>query len=513
MKVLYERVAGIDVHKDMIKVAIRSPGEKPWTRKTEILEYRTFFGVLQQMAADLRKRGVTHVVMEASGVYTEPVYYALCEQDFTQVAVINPAHAKALRGHKTDAKDCARLAELFECGLLHGSYIPALELKEVRDLTRYRIKTVQARTSEIQRLGKALESAGIKLGSVASSITGTSSTAMIEALIDGERRGGVLADLAIGRMRTAGKLADLSMALAGRFTGHHALLCRLHLDRIKVFDDAVDGLAGQIAAKAAPWQRELDLLKTLPGFGDAVAQAWLAEIGPAPHLHFASHEKLACWVTLCPGNNISAKKRKHGRTGDAGTYIKPMLVQAAWNAIRVRGRLQARYNRLVRRFGGQNDPAAKKKAITAIAHTLLKIAYQVLKSGTPYQDLGADFYTRRESPQQKQAYLERQLQKLHPGCTITVTISPPEGALPPRRLTSSPDSSQPGAAADPAPRPSRRTTDAFPAPSPPLRPGFAAARPARTQLSCQGSHQILLSLDLLPLPDRRSLNSRPDRST
>jgi transposase len=307
MKVMYERVAGIDVHKDMIKVAIRSPGEKPWTRKTEILEYRTFYGVLQQMAIELRRRGVAHVVMEASGVYTEPVYYALCEQDFTQVAVINPAHAKALKGHKTDAKDCARLAELFECGLLRGSYLPAPELKEVRDLTRYRIKTVQARTSEIQRLGKALESAGIKLGSVASSITGTSSTAMIEALIDGERRGAVLADLARGPMRSAGKLADLSMALAGRFTDHHALLCRLHLDRIKLFDDAVAGLAGQIAGKAAPWQRELDLLKTLPGFGDVVAQAWLGEIGPAPHLHFSSHEKLACWVTLCPGNNISAK--------------------------------------------------------------------------------------------------------------------------------------------------------------------------------------------------------------
>ena len=429
MKVLYERVAGIDVHKDMIKVAIRSPGDKPWTRKTEILEYRTFYGVLQQMARELGKRAVTHVVMEASGVYTEPVYYALCEQEFTEVAVINPAHAKALRGHKTDAKDCARLAELFECGLLRGSYIPAPELTEVRDLTRYRMKTVQARTSEIQRLAKALESAGIKLGSVASSITGKGSTAMIEALIDGERRGQVLADLAIGRMRSAGKLADLSMALAGRFTEHHALLCRLHLDRVKVFDDAVDGLEDQIAAKAKPWQRAQDLLKTLPGFGDAVAQAWLGEIGPAPHLHFSSHEKLACWVSLCPGNNISARKRKYGRTGDAGTYIKPMLVPAAWSAIRVRGRLQARYSRLVRRFGGDKNPAAKKKAITAIAHTLLKMAYQVLKTGTPYQDLGADFYTRRESPEQKQAWLERQLQKLHPGCTIT--ISPPEAALPP----------------------------------------------------------------------------------
>jgi transposase len=429
VRVLYEHVAGIDVHKDMIKVAIRSPGEKPWTRETEILEFRTFYGVLQEMARLLRRRGVTHVVMEASGVYTDPVYYALCEQDFAEVAVVNPAHARALRGHKTDAADCRRLAELFECGLLRGSYIPPAELREVRDLTRYRMKTVQARTSEIQRLGKALESAGIKLGSVASDITGKSATAMIDSLIDGERRGAVLADLAIGRMRTAGKLADLSMALTGRFTEHHALLCRLHRDRIAGLDAAVADLDNRIAGRAGRWQRELDLLKTVPGFGDVVAAAWLAEIGPAPHRHFASHEKLASWVSICPGNNISARKRKHGRTGDAGTYIKPMLIQAAWNAIRTKGRLQARYSRLVRRFGGEKNPGAKKKAITAIAHTLLKIAYQVLKSGVPYQDLGADFYTRRESPDQQRAYLERRLQKLYPGCAITITISPPEAVL------------------------------------------------------------------------------------
>jgi transposase len=143
----------------VFKVAVRSPGDKPWTRKTEILTFRTFYGVLRAMARELRRREVTHVVMEASRVYTEPVYYALCEEDFTEVAVVNPAHAKALKGHKTDAKDCARLAELFECGLLQGSYIPAAGLKEMRDLSRYRMKTVQARTSEIQRLAKALESA------------------------------------------------------------------------------------------------------------------------------------------------------------------------------------------------------------------------------------------------------------------------------------------------------------------------------------------------------------------
>jgi transposase len=280
---------------------------------------------------------------------------------------------------------------------------------------------VQARTSEVQRLAKALESAGIKLDSVVSDLTGKSAGLMIEALIDGERRGQVLADLAIGRMRTAGKLADLSQALVGRFTDHHAALCRLHLDRIALFGAAVARLGQKIAVKVTPYRRELDLLKSITGFGDAVACAWLAEIGPAPYEYFASHEKLASWATLCPGNHMSAGKRRHGRTGDAGTYIKPMLVQAAWSAIKSQGRLQARYHKLVRRSGGPKNPAAVKKAILAIAHTLLKIAYQVLKSGKPYEDLGADFYTQRESPEQRRAYLLRQLEKLSPGCTITIT--------------------------------------------------------------------------------------------
>jgi transposase len=280
---------------------------------------------------------------------------------------------------------------------------------------------VQARTSEIQRLAKALESAGIKLDSVVSDLTGKSAGLMIEALIDGERRGQVLADLAIGRMRTAGKLADLSRALTGRFTDHHAVLCRLHLDRIALFNAAAGGLEARIAVKAAPYRRELELLKSIDGFGDAVAQAWLAEIGPAPHEYFGSHEKLASWVTLCPGNYMSAGKRAHGRTGKAGAYIKPMLVQAAWSAVRTEGRLQARYHKLVRRFGGPKNPAAVKKAILAIARTLLKIAYQVLRSGKPYEDPGADFYSRRESPEQRRAYLLRQLERLSPGCTITIT--------------------------------------------------------------------------------------------
>jgi transposase len=426
VRVMYDRVAAIDVHKDMVKVAVRVPGAKRGKRRTDVLEFRTFYGVLQEMGRELRRRGVTHVVMEASGVYTEPVYYALAELDFTEVMVINPAHAKALKGHKTDAKDAIRLLDLYECGLLSGSYIPAPDLREVRDLVRYRMKTVQARTSEIQRLQKTLETAGIKLSSVASDITGTGPTAMIQALIDGERRGAVMAQLANGRARTAAKLADLSMALEGRFTDHHALMCRLHLDRITTLDEAVAGLDATIAPRVARYAREAELLKTIPGFGDVIAAGWLGAIGPAPHQHFATAQRLASWATVCPGNYMSAKKSKGGRTGDGGAYIKPLLVQAAWAAVKAPGRLQARFSRLVRKFGGARNKGAVKRAIIAIAHTLLKIAYQVLKTGTPYRDLGADFYASRESPEARQDYLIRQLQKLNPGCTITIT--PPEAA-------------------------------------------------------------------------------------
>lgn len=428
MKVMHEYVAGIDVHKDMVKVAVRSPGKK-WTRKTDILTFRTFYGVLTAMARELRRRGVTHVAMEASGVYTDPVYYALAGEGLEEILVVNPQHVKAVKGQKTDAKDSARLAELLECGLLQGSYMPPPELRELRDLTRYRVKTVQARSSETLRLAKTLETAGIKLGSVASDITGVGPTMMIEQLISGERRGAVMADLAIGRARA--KIPDLSMALEGRFADHHAVPCRLHLDRIRGYNAAVAGLDQRIAAAAAPWQREMDLLKTIPGFGDVTARTWIAEIGPAPHEWFATAAKLASWAGLAPGNYVSAGKRRYGRTGTAGAWIKPALVEAAWAAVRHPGRIQARYHALVRRMGGAKNPAARKKALVAIARTLLKIAYAILKSGQPYEEPGADFHARREQPARRQAWLEAQIQKLYPGCTVTVTVTPPpDGPVP-----------------------------------------------------------------------------------
>ena len=335
--------------------------------------------------------------------------------------VTGPAHAKALKGHKTDAKDAIRLLDLHECGLLSGSCMPSEDLREVRDLARYRIKTVQVRTPEIQRLQKTLETAGIKVSSVVSEVTGGSATAMIEALISGERRGGVMADLAQTRLRTAGKMAGLPRAPTGRFPDHHALMCRRHRDRIAIFDDAVKDLDAKIAPLVARCAREAGLLKTLPGFGEVIVAGWLGATGPAPHRHVATASRLASGAAICPGNYMSAKKSKGGRTGDGGAYIKPLLIQAAWAAIRVPGRLQARFRRLVRKFGGPGNKGAQKRAITTIAHTLLKIAYSVLKTGKPYAGPGAGFYTRRESPDARQDYLIRQLQKLNPGRVITIT--------------------------------------------------------------------------------------------
>ena len=235
MQVLYERCAAVDVGKDVIAVAVRLPGDGPDGRATLKRTFKTFYGVLREAARWLDSLGVTHVAMEATGIYSMPVYHALVEHgNFEQVLVCNAGHVKNVPGRKTDFADAEWLVHLLECGLLRGSFIPPADIKAARDVLRYRTKVVQSRTSEVQRLGNVLQDAGIKIDSVASSIATKSGLAMIEALIDGERRGKVLADLALGRMRS--KIGDLEMALEGRFGDHHALMCRLHLDHIGHLD-------------------------------------------------------------------------------------------------------------------------------------------------------------------------------------------------------------------------------------------------------------------------------------
>jgi transposase len=411
MQVLYERCAGIDVHKDQVTVAVRLPGSGPGGRDTGVCKFGAFYGVLGDMARWLASQGVTHVAMEATGVDTMPVYHALLGAGaFEQVLVCNAAHVKNVPGRKTDAVDASWLAELLECGLLRGSFIPPADIKAVRDVIGYRRKIVQQRSSEVQRLGGVLQDAGIKLDSVASSIGTVSGMAMIWGLIDGERRGEVLAGLARGRMRS--KIADLSQALEGRFGDHHALMCQLHLDHIAQLNEMIAKLDAQVEAMMVPFAPQRDLVARAPGIGPLAAAAVISEIGTSPAEFFTTAGHLASWTALCPGNHESAGKRKHGKPRKGNQHLQSLMAECAWAAVRTDGRLKARYHRLVLRFGGYRSPAAKKRAIVAIAHTLIVIVWHMLATGQPYTDLGPDFYTRQADPERETQRLLARLKAL-----------------------------------------------------------------------------------------------------
>ena len=420
MQILYPRCAAIDVAKKEIAVCVRTPGNEPGGRRSQVRKYKTFYGVLKHMCAWLTECGVTHVAMEATGIYSNPVFHALAEFGDFEVIKVNPAHVKnPVPGRKTDASDCAWLAELLECGLVRGSYIPARKIAELRDLTRYRAKLVGSRTSEIQRLQKTLEDAGIKIDSVASDVLGVSSREMIRALIDGERRGAVLAELARGVLRA--KIPDLSMALAGRFNDHHALMCKLHLRHAGELTELTGTVDKQIAALMVPFREARELLTTIPGIGDLAASVIISEIGPDMSL-FPDAGHLASRAGLAPASNESGGRRRPAGTRHGNQHLANMLVECAWAASRTKTRPSAQFHRLVRRFGGHRNPRAKKKAAVAVARTLILITYCVLDRRVPYDELGEDFYTRRQNPEHYKDKLIAQLAKL--GYTITVQPAP-----------------------------------------------------------------------------------------
>jgi len=411
MQVLYERCAAVDVGKDVIAVAVRLPGGEPDGRQTIRRTFKTFYGVLREAARWLGSLGVTHVAMEATGIYSMPVYHALAGHGhFEQVLVCNAAHVKNVPGRKTDLADAEWLVHLLECGLLRGSFIPPAEIKAARDVLRYRTKVVQQRTSELQRLGGVLQDAGIKIDSVASSIATRSGRAMIEALIDGERRSQVLADLAKGKMRA--KIPDLELALEGRFGDHHALMCRLHLDHIGHLDEMIAKLDAQVEAMMAPFRAERQLLTTIPGIGPLAAAAVIAEIGASPARFFPDAARLASWAGICPGNHESAGKRRSGKPRHGNQQLQPVLVEAAWAAVRHHGYLKSLYHRHVMKWGGYRSPVAKKKAIIVVAHAMLVIIWHMLAGGAPYHELGADYFTRRLDPERETRRLITRLEAL-----------------------------------------------------------------------------------------------------
>jgi len=409
MQVLYERCAGVDIGKDVIAVAVRLPGDGPDGRKTIKRMFETFYGVLRECARWLTDHGVTHVAMEATGIYSMPVYHALIEHgQFEKVLVCNAGHVRNVPGRKTDLSDAEWLAHLLECGLLRGSFIPSAEIKAARDVIRYRTKLTESRTSELSRLGNVLQDAGIKADSVASSITTKSVRAMVEALIDGERRPTVLAELARGRMRS--KIPDLQRALEGRFDDHHALMCRLHLEHLDHLDAMIAKLDSQVEQMMRPFQPQRELIVSIPGFGVRASAAIVSEIGADPAAWFPSAEQLASWAGLCPGNHESAGKRRHGRRRKGNQHLQPVLVECAWAAVRTDGYLREFYRRQVRKFGGFRSPAAKQKAIVAVAHKLIVILWHVLATGRPYQDLGADYFTTRIDPEKERRRLVAKLE-------------------------------------------------------------------------------------------------------
>jgi len=410
VQVIYERCAGAGVGKDVIAVAVRLPGKGQGGRKTEKREYRAFYGVLREMARWLESLGVTHVAMEATGSYSMPVYHALMESGFEQVLVCNAGHVKNVPGRKTGLADAEWLAQLLECGLLAGSFIPPAQVKAVRDLVRYRAKIAGQRTGEIARLGDVLQDAGIKIDSVASSIATKSGRAMIEALTDGERRGQVLAEMAIGRMRS--KIPDLSMALQGRFGEHHAMLCRLHLDHIGYLEKTISELDARIEAMMQPFRAARDLLITIPGIAPLSAAAVISGIGPSPREFFPTAAHLASWAGLCPGNHESAGKRHSGKRRHGNQHLQPVVVEIAWAAVRHEGYLRSLFRRHVTRNGGWRSTAARNKAIITVAHAIIVIIWHVLATGKPCTDLGADYFDRRADPDREARRLIARLEAL-----------------------------------------------------------------------------------------------------
>ena len=417
MQVLYERCAAVDVGKDVIAVAVRLPGDGPDGRRTVRRKFKTFYGVLREAARWLVAEGVTHVAMEATGIYSMPVYHALIEHgDFEKVLVCNAGHVKNVPGRKTDLADAEWLVQLLECGLLAGSFIPPADIKAARDVIRYRAKVVQSRTSEVQRLGNVLQDAGIKIDSVASSITTKSGRAMIESLIDGERRPEVLADLALGRMRV--KIPDLAMALEGRFGEHHALMCRLHLEHIDHLEAMIAKLDAQIEAMMAPFRTQRDLLTTIPGIGPLAAAAVISEAGADIREFFPDAAHLASWAGMCPGNHESAGRHRPGKRRKGNRHLQPVLVECAWAAVRHDGYLKSLYHRHVMKWGGYRSQLAKKKAIIVVAHAILVIIWHVLATGQPYDELGEDYFTRRQDPERETRRLVQKLEAL--GHTVTL---------------------------------------------------------------------------------------------
>lgn len=395
MEVMYPRCAGLDVHKETVVACIRLAvgGEVSHSVRT----FATSTASLIALGEWLEENGCTHVAMEATGVYWKPVWQVLADSSF-ELILANAAHVKNVPGRKTDVNDATWLSELSAHGLLRASFVPEPAIQELRGLLRTRKQLVRDKASHVQRVQKTLEEANIKLESVLSDVMGNSGRAIIQALIDGESDPAKLAALAHWKVRASA--SALREALHGRVKRHHRFLLQLHMQQIHALEAAIREIDREADAGLACFRAAVERLITIPGINQLSAQVIVSEIG-TDMSRFASDAHLRSWAGLCPRNDESAGKRRSTRLRKGAPWLKTMLVQCAWAAARSKGTyLHAQYVRLRARRGA-------KKAICAVAASILTAAYHMLKDGTFYQDLGAGHFDRRRPETQAHRLVKR----------------------------------------------------------------------------------------------------------
>jgi len=401
VEAIIEKCCGLDVHQATIKACLLTgrANEKP---KKEVRSFRTVTRELQLMSEWLRAEGCTHIAMESTGVYWKPVYAVLEEAGGFELVVGNAHHIKNVPGRKTDTKDSEWLADLQRHGLIRKSFVPPKPLRELRDLLRYRRKIVDSGSSERNRLLGVLETANIKLASVASDVFGVSGRLMLDALIEGKATPAEMAKLAKGKLRD--KLAELQLALEGSVGDHHRFLLAMQLRRLKSVEEELKLLDQRIDEKLEPYRAQHTLLMTIPGVSWYVAAVLIAEIG-VDMTAFATVYHLAAWAGVCPGNHESAGKHKPAKARRGNVHLKTALVNAAIAAAKTKGSyLKDKYFRLKSRRGGL-------RAAVAIAHKILVAAYHLLSRQVPYQDLG-DAYLDKIDKTRTTDNLVRRLERL-----------------------------------------------------------------------------------------------------
>jgi transposase len=401
LQALYARVCGLDLHKKVIVACVRILNAKDGTVQSTLRKFGTMTADLVELRQWLTEQEVTHVAMESTGIYWQPVFNLL--EGHFKLLLINAQHLKKVPGRKTDMKDAEWIAQLLQCGLLRSSFVPDRQQRELRDLTRQQSKLVQQRNAVANRIQKVLESANIKLGSVASDVLGVSGRKIIEALLAGEQDVTALAELAQRRLRA--KIPELQRALEGELTEHHRFLLRQLLEQYDFLEKKIESVSERVGAVApSSFRTAVEQLDAVAGIGERAARALLAETG-TDMSQFPTYKHLASWAGQCPGNHESAGKRHSGKTPAANRHIDAVLTEIAHAAVHTKNSyFKAQYHRLAGRRG-------KKRAIGAVKHSLLVTVYFMLRDNRPYKDLGVDYFDKL-NPQQRIRYHVRKLREL-----------------------------------------------------------------------------------------------------